>query len=163
MFNRSDVTSKLFKFFVSISLYKFDNTEHQNHFTSRLVIVDGRYSSIEITTIEAMLISNPLLQSVPIGQEINDCDDFALQVKSSITSLVRQRAVQQHATLFPPAVGILLTPRHALNIIICHQDNDPTNFGVFLLDAMKPGKGLISSPKEAKELMLQPEISLIYI
>ena len=130
----------------------------------RSVVVDNLYTSVKETELFEAIRSNPLLvPRLPLNanNELIDCDDYALQLKASITALYRQKMLVTNISIFPPAVGIVITQNHALNIAICESEGGGPE--VFIIDPSESSPILMNDPKvSAKALKILP-VNMIYI
>ncbi|MCG7540950.1 hypothetical protein [Pseudoalteromonas sp. OF7H-1] len=152
-----DIATRFFDFFKALNLTA-NNGKYE--FYAKMFIVDDLYSQVNPLDIQAVVRTNPLLQYVEsLGQEINDCDDYALQFKGALTALYRQRMHAQRQVINPPAVGMVFTENHALNIVIGTDDQ------VYLFDTMTAAPSLIGlENKEAcLALLRQTNVRHIYI
>lgn len=136
-------------------------------FRQKIVMVDNFYRAVDSDDMSAVIQANPLLQHPPTyndsrrSHELSDCDDFALQFKASITSLYRHRALYTEEVIPPPAVGILLSKNHALNIIYAKA---PTGeLGVFMIDTMLESKAPVNDTESCAAIMRRTGLKMIYI
>ncbi|MDN3639640.1 hypothetical protein QWY82_12620 [Simiduia curdlanivorans] len=152
-----DIASRFFDFFKALNL----TTDKERYgFYAKMFIVDGLYSQVDLLDIQAVVQTNPLLQYVEsLGQEINDCDDYALQFKGALTALYRQRMHARQQVINPPAVGMMFTESHALNIIVGTDDQ------VYLIDTMTASPSLkgLEDKEACLSLMRQTNLQHIYI
>jgi hypothetical protein len=152
-----DIATRFFDFFKALSLTT-DNEKYD--FYAKMFIVDGAYSKVSVSDVQAVVQTNPLLQYVEsLGQEINDCDDYSLQFKGALTALYRQRMHATQQVINPPAVGMIFTENHALNIIIGADDQ------VYLFDTMTASPSLtgLENKETCLALMRQTNVRHIYI
>ena len=160
--SKKDLPSLIANFFCQI---KNCGIKNQREALIKSTLVDNSYSVLKKTDIANMLKSNLLLigqaESL-INSDLFDCDDYALQLKSSLTALFRtQRLLSSNSSIFPPAVGIVITQNHAINIVICESINNKPE--VFLIDASLASPKLIDDPLDSARLLKTMPISLIYI
>jgi hypothetical protein len=129
----------------------------------RSVIVDNTYSPVTQSEILEIIKSNPLLvpnSQVTVNNELSDCDDYALQLKASTTALYRQRMLANDR-LFPPAVAIVITQSHALNLVITESEGgDPTPS---IIDPSETEPIFLDDPKQGSHALGILPIKLIYI
>ncbi|MFQ2301072.1 hypothetical protein ACK32U_15105 [Aeromonas dhakensis] len=126
-------------------------------------VVDNIYSTVTKSEIINTIKTNPLFivnNSLPKNAEIADCDDYALQLKSSITSLYRARSKIGNM-LAPPAVGIVITQNHALNIVLCQTSEN--SYELFLIDPSSENPQFINDIENSLLALKTLPISLIYI
>lgn len=127
------------------------------------ILVDNIYSPLKKTEITSTLKSNPLLSGdaeATDKSELFDCDDYALQLKSSLTALYRSMR-RSGNSVSPPALGVVITQNHALNIVLCETGNARLAF--FLVDPSLKSPRMVSDPSASLELLKVLPISLIYI
>jgi hypothetical protein len=125
------------------------------------LIVDNVYELVDKDTLNSVVVANPLL-SYPAnmqGQEVLDCDDYSLQLKASMNSLNRQRVLAGQAT-YPPAVGMVITQNHALNVIISRWGESGKR--VFVIDTMLESPKLVSNKDECRTLLKLMPIKFVY-
>ena len=128
------------------------------------ILVDNVYSCVAKTEIENILQTNPLLIPPIQNQEnpeIADCDDYALQLKASLTVLYRQKMISTGQIIYPPAVGIVITQNHALNIVIC--ESLPDSQGIYLVDPSMREPYLTENVEESVSLLKILPINTIYL
>jgi hypothetical protein len=130
----------------------------------RSVIVDNIYSTTNQTELLGIISANPLL--VPHDQmsaniELLDCDDYALQLKASITALYRQKMVATNSPIYPPAVGIVITQNHALNLMISETETGSRE--VYLIDPSSDSPTFINDPEQSAQALKMLPIKMIYI
>lgn len=126
-------------------------------------LVDNSYSALKKSDIIGTLKSNPLLAGAAESfndSELFDCDDYALQLKASLTGLFRTRRLSIK-TISPPAVGIVITQNHALNIVFCESSNASPE--LFLVDPSLKSPKLVSESSASSNLLKTLPVSLIYI
>ena len=128
----------------------------------RSVIVDNKYSAVTRNEILEIIKTNPLL--VPNTQpnetnELNDCDDYALQLKALTTALYRQRMLAGEV-LFPPAVGIVVTQNHALNLVITASQKE---LELSIIDPSETNPTFLNDPAQCQQVLKTLPISIIYI
>jgi len=127
------------------------------------ILVDNTYSSLKKAEVMSMLKSNLLL----IGEaeaidnsELFDCDDYALQLKASLTALYRTKRLQTE-TVSPPAVGIVITQNHAVNIVLC--ESSTSELEILLVDPSIKTPKMVSDASASAQLLRTLPISLIYM
>lgn len=126
-------------------------------------VVDNNYSIITKSEVINTIKTNPLFiinNSLPKNAEIADCDDYALQLKSAITSLYRAKSKIGNV-LAPPAVGIVITQDHAVNIVICQTTEN--SYEVLLIDPSNDSPQFVSDVESLLTVLKKLPISLIYI
>lgn len=127
------------------------------------VIVDNSYSTLKKGEIISTLKSTPLLAGeaeLSNNSELFDCDDYALQLKATLTGLYRTKRLLT-GMIAPPAVGIVITQNHALNIVVCESNG--ANPEIFLVDPSVKSPKLIGDPSASLELLKTLPVSLIYL
>lgn len=160
--SKEELFQVFLQFFSSIGFHREASTLRQ-----KLVMVDNFYRAVDGDDMSAAIQSNPLLQHPPRSTgssrslELSDCDDFALQFKASITSLYRHRALYTEEVIPPPAVGILLSKNHALNIIYAKPPNG--ELGVFMIDTMLENKSPVNDTESCAAIMRRTGLKMIYI
>ena len=130
----------------------------------RSVIVDSFYTPVTEAEVFEVLRTNPLLvppQTDHSPGELFDCDDYALQFKASITALYRQKKLVGNIELHPPAVGIVISQKHALNIGVFEAESDEPR--IFIIDPSAPVPVMLKDPQSSIEALKMPPIKLIYI
>lgn len=126
-------------------------------------LADNSYSALQKSDIVSTLKSNPLLVSAAESSnnsELFDCDDYALQLKASLTGLFRTKRLS-NKIIAPPAVGIIITQNHALNIVFCESSNASPE--LFLVDPSLKSPKLVSESPAASNLLKTLPVKLIYI
>lgn len=129
------------------------------HARRKTVVVDAYYLPVAKATVDRVMRSNPLL--IPAGSEteVSDCDDYALQVKATITSLRRQENLLEGRNEPPPAVGIVITGTHALTAFVGTQDGEPY---LALADASRSERPIVTEPAAAVPILGEPPVRLLY-
>lgn len=149
-------------------LYRFFREIPETGLTSKSavrkksLIVDNVYDLVNKEILRSVVIGNPLL-SFPVamqGQEVLDCDDYALQLKAAMNSLGRNRMLSGE-TVYPPAVGMVITQNHALNIVVTKWGESGKR--VFLIDTMEESPKLESNKDACRSLLKLMPIKFIYI
>ena len=110
---------------------------------------------------KSILNTHPMLISPPdhLASELNDCDDYALQFKAAFAATYRQRALMTQSPLKPPAVGMVITQSHVVNIVLTKgSDNKPK---AFLIDPMVHSPKLIDDPDQCTSC-LKSTVNFIY-
>jgi hypothetical protein len=128
----------------------------------KVMLVDDVYSPISRDEILALLRGNPL--PAPAGDaktQITDCDDYALQLKGAAVKLFRQRYCTGAGQPAPPAVAIVISQNHALNLFI-EQDAQGAN-RIWLIDASAPELPITHDPAKAARMLKKPPVKLIYM
>ena len=128
----------------------------------RSVIVDNIYNTVSPDEILGIINSNPLLvtnSQLNVDNELSDCDDYALQLKALTTALYRQRMLSDE-TLFPPAVGIIITQNHALNLVLTESDD---GIRLSVIDPSETNPAFLDDPLQCQQALKVLPISLIYI
>lgn len=126
-------------------------------------LVDNSYAALKKSDIISTLKSNPLLVGAaePTNEsELFDCDDYALQLKASLTGLYRTKRLLNEI-ISPPAVGIVVTQNHALNIVFCESGNALPE--CFLVDPSQKSPKLVNESSASSNLLKTLPVSLIYI
>lgn len=126
------------------------------------LIVDNLYSLVDKEILKSVVIGNPLLNfpASMQGQEVLDCDDYALQLKAAMNSLGRQ-SVLSGELVYPPAVGMVITQNHALNIVVTKWGENGKR--VFLIDTMVESPKLEANKDACRSLLKLMPIKFIYI
>lgn len=127
------------------------------------VLVDNTYVALRKSEIMSMLKSSPLLVGAAErldNSELFDCDDYALQLKASLTALFRAKRLLDD-TIAPPAIGIVITQNHALNIVLCGSSD--SDLAIFLVDPSLKSPQLVNDPTASSGLLKTLPITLIYI
>ncbi len=98
----------------------------------RTLTADDFYGAVPEADVINVLAGIPFL--VPVG-DVFDCDDYAMRFKTAMTMLWAQRALAAGRPGPAPAIGILLSHSHAVNVILLDKgdDNAPANI-VAVLD-----------------------------
>jgi hypothetical protein len=107
--------------------------------------------------------SHPLLSpaNVKPGDELVDCDDFAMQLKAALTARARQDNQMSGSYNPPPAIGIIFTMDHALSVFVTTDGNG--GIVAMLADASDPEQPMISDAAEAVRLLKTLPVRFIYI
>jgi hypothetical protein len=130
----------------------------------RSVLADDVYNTVTQQEVMASINSNPLLvpnHSLSANEELFDCDDRALQLKASMMALYRQRALASNNRGYPPAIGMVFSMSHVLNIVVCEAAND--GFEVFLIDPSQSSPAFINEPEQSAKALGTLPIQFIYI
>jgi hypothetical protein len=93
--------------------------------------------------------------------DIADGDDYALQLKASLTALNRQKMISTGKIILPPAIGIVITKNHVVNLIICGNTAD--TISVFLIDPSMQKPTLVNDPDESALLLKTLPVKIIYL
>ena len=128
----------------------------------KVMLVDDSYSSISRDEIRSLARGNPLL--APPGDaitQITDCDDYALGLKDAAVKLFRQRSSAGRVALVPPAIAIVISQNHAVNLFI-EQDARGKNT-VWFIDASTPKLPITNDPAQAARLLKKQPVKLIYM
>ena len=127
------------------------------------IMVDEEYSTVTRIQIKGTMRTNPLLSpsNAKPGDELVDCDDFALQLKAAVTSRVRLENQTTGTYSPPPAIGIIFTMYHALSVFVTSDRNGGTV--AMLADASDPNQPITSNPTEAATLLKTLPVRFIYI
>lgn len=130
----------------------------------RTIIVDNMYSTTSQTELLEVIRANPLL--VPGAQrneddELVDCDDYALQLKTSITALYRQKKIATNEQIYPPAVGIVISQNHALNLMILESETGSGE--IYLIDPSSDSPTFTNDPEQSAQVLKLLPIKSIYI
>lgn len=127
------------------------------------IMADEEYSTVTRIQIKGMMSTNPLLSpsSAKPGDELVDCDDFALQLKAAVTARVRQDNQTTGTYIPPPAIGIIFTMFHALSVFVTMDRNG--GFVAMLADASDPNQPITGNPTEAATLLKTLPVRFIYI
>lgn len=127
------------------------------------IMADEEYSTVTRIQIKGMMSTNPLLSptSAKPGDELVDCDDFALQLKAAVTA--RARLDNQTTGTYgpPPAIGIIFTMDHALNVFVTTDRNG--GIVAMLADASDPDQPITNNPAEATTLLKTLPVRFIYV
>lgn len=130
----------------------------------RSVLADDVYTAVTQQEVMASINSNPLSvpnNSLSANAGLFDCDDYALQLKSSMMALYRQRALASNDRVYPPAVGMVFSKSHALNIVICELEEN--RFEIFLIDQSQSSPVFINEPEQSKEALGTQPVQFIYM
>lgn len=128
---------------------------------NRLCFVDNAYSPVSFAEVDRVVRSNPLLVPPSGGaDELSDCDDYALQVKSILTTLKRQQNVGAAEPDAPPAIGIIISEIHAVSGFVSAGN---AGLKLALIDASRPDRPVVDAPDQVADLLLgRPGIRLVY-
>jgi hypothetical protein len=127
------------------------------------IMADENYSTVTRSQVTGMMKTNPLLSptNVKPGDELADCDDFALQLKAALTARARQDNLATGTYNLPPAIGIIFSMNHALSVFVTLDANgDPV---AMLADASRPDQPMTGDPGEAAALLLKLPVRFVYI
>lgn len=128
----------------------------------KVMLLDDCYSPISRDEILTLAKRNPL-PALPCAAktQITDCDDYALQLKAVAAALYRQLSFAGRAEPVPPAVAIVISQNHAVNIFI-EQDAQGKN-SIWVIDTSTPGLPITNDPAQAARMMKKPPVKLIYM
>lgn len=128
----------------------------------KVMLVDDTYSPISGKDILSLARDNPLkLQPGAPKTQITDCDDYALHLKDTAAKTFRQRYYNGTGHPVPPAVAIVISQNHAVNLFI-EQDAQGKN-SIRFLDTSTPELSITHVPAQALRMMKQPPVKLIYM
>lgn len=133
---------------------------------TRCRIVDNVYQPVKQQEVLEIIRTNPsmVLHAGASGSsELTDCDDYALQLKATLTGLYRNKLLAGEDVVFPPAIGIVLTQNHALNLIICESAVSDHGVEVLLIDPSEAQPRFSSDPTSSQSALQTLPVSLIYI
>jgi len=154
------VKSLIFGFFSKIEYSGIESVDQANDIAC---LVDDVYTTVKQSEVIGTIKASPLLVGVAEsldGTELFDCDDYALQLKASLTALYRTKR-KTDDRIQPPAIGIIVSKSHALNVVICEStDNKPS---LFLIDPSVKYPKLMSDPDSAATLLQTLPVVLIYM
>jgi hypothetical protein len=138
------------------------------HLTRRSLLADDVYSPVAFSTVKSIVETNPLLFHFPApvhGAQIADCDDYAMLVKSLVTSHVRQKYASTGNYQAPPAIGVVFSRSHVVNIMVGKDAQHKLTVKVF--DVSNPQVPFINTltedPVEAAALFGTLPLRWIYI
>jgi len=153
------VRSLIVDFFFTIGGFQITTMEDLE---AKVMLVDDSYSPITGDELIAIAKGNPLMAPPNAAKmEITDCDDYALQLKAIATAHFRQRYFAGAAEPLPPAVAIVISGNHAVNLFI-DQDARGNN-SIWFMDASTPELPVTNDPAQAARLMKEPPVRLIYM
>ena len=153
------VRSLMADFFSSLGEYEVATMED---IQAKVVLVDDLYCTITADELRTFARGNPLMAPPGAAKtQITDCDDYALQLKASATAHYRQRFVAGTAAAVSPAVAIVISGNHALNLFI--EQNEQGKNSICFIDASSPDLPTTSDPVQAAQMMKQPPVKLIYM
>jgi hypothetical protein len=128
----------------------------------KVMLVDDWYSPISRDEILTLARENPMLAPpCAAATQITDCDDYALQLKDGAVNMFRQRYCSGTGQPVPPAVAIVISQNHAVNLFI-EQDVQGRN-SIWFIDAGTPGPHITHDPSQAAQMMKKPPVKLIYM
>lgn len=159
MVTNDEIPGLLYRFFREITETGFNSLTAVR---KNILIVDNAYQLVDKDLLRSVIIANPLLNfpATMQGQEVLDCDDYALQLKTSMNSLNRQSILSGQAA-YPPAIGMVITQNHALNVVISKWGENGKR--VFLIDTMSESPKLVSNKDECRSLLKLMPIKFVYI
>lgn len=126
--------------------------------------VDNAYSTVPKSDVRKVIETNPLIMPPVQGQtnpEVADCDDYALQLKAALTALNRQKMINTGKVILPPAIGIVITQNHVVNLVVCGNTGDAKS--VFLIDPSMQKPTLVNDPTESASLLKTLPVRIIYL
>ena len=128
------------------------------------VRVDNAYNTVPKSDVKKVIETNPLIMPPIQGQtnpEIADCDDYALQLKASLTALNRQKMISTGKIILPPAIGIVITQNHVVNLVVC--GNSAEKVGIFLIDPSMQKPKLVNDSAEVASTLKTLPVKIIYL
>lgn len=127
----------------------------------KLCFVDNAYSPVSQAEVRRIAAANPLQTPLTdFDDELTDCDDYALQIKSVLTTLRRRKRRRPDAPCAPPAIGIIIAEAHAINAFVSAT---PSGLQLSLIDASRPDQPIVTAAEDVAGLLLdQPAVRLIY-
>lgn len=124
--------------------------------STKLIIADNNYLPVDYAWIHNAIISDPVISPQRYKNDIFDCDDYVLYLKTKISLFAQSNALQS-----PLALGFLLTQRHAFNFII----NE--NKELVILNTQSAGKESCSDISQFQSFLKYSEsrnsVELVYI
>jgi hypothetical protein len=153
------VRSLIADFFSSLVDYEITTMEDVK---TKVMLVDDSYSPISGDELRSFARGNPLMaQPGGAKTQITDCDDYALQLKAAATVQYRQRYFSGTASPLPPAVAIVISQNHVVNLFV-EQDGQGKN-SIWFIDASTPDMQTTNDPAQAVQMMKKPPVTLIYM
>ena len=127
------------------------------------IMADEEYSTVTRAQVKGMMSTHPLLSPTLVkpGDELADCDDFALQLKAALTARARQDNQASGSYSPPPALGIIFTMDHALSVFVTLDGNG--GVVAMLADASDPDQPITSNPAETAKLLKTLPVRFIYV
>ena len=127
------------------------------------IMADEEYSTVTRTQIKGTMSTHPLLSpaNVKEGDELADCDDFAMQLKAALTARARQDNQTSGIYNPPPAIGIIFSMDHALSVFVTMDGNG--GIVAMLADATAPDQPITNDPAEATKLLKTLPVRFIYV
>ena len=161
VFDRDVLKSLLLDFFRQDKWFGINAVSQINTIT---ICVDENYCPIPKKIISDVISGNPQLFSYSpdiVEGEFFDCDDFALQLKATVTSNLRLRGLLNKKVVYPPAIGFILDQYHAINFFISQKKQD--DLVVNIIDTSKPNAKPVENAVDAKDLFNTMPMRLIYV
>lgn len=128
----------------------------------KVILVDDVYRPISHAEL-CTLARHSLVRAKPgvAKTQITDCDDSAMQLKSEANALYRESYFSGRTAPVPPAVAIVISQNHAVNLFI-EQDSQGKN-SIWFIDASTPELLLTNDPAQAAQMLKKPPVKLIYM
>ncbi|MBN2106910.1 MAG: hypothetical protein JW832_05740 [Deltaproteobacteria bacterium] len=153
------IRQSLLEFFSSLGAYEIATMADLK---IKVMLVDDWYTPIAKEEILTLARCNLLLsQPAAAKTQLADRDDSAMQLKSEANALYRHGTYACTAAPVPPAVAIVISQNHALNLFI-EQDDQGKNT-TWCIDASTPKLPITSDPAQAARMLKKPPVKLIYM
>jgi hypothetical protein len=155
----AEVRNLILDFFSIIGEYEITNMVDVK---IKVMLVDDVYSPISRDEILTLARCNLLLTPPgAVKTQITDCDDYVMQLKNEANAMYRQNYFAGRAAPVPPAVAIVISRNHAVNLFI-EQDGQGNNT-IWFIDASTPELQTTNDPAQAAQMMKLPPVKLIYM
>ena len=153
------IRQSLLGFFSSLGAYEIATMADLK---IKVMLVDDCYTPIAKEEILTLARCNLLLsQPAAVKTQLTDCDDSAMQLKSEANALYRHSTYAGTAAPVPPAVAIVISQNHAVNLFIDQDDKGKNS--IWCIDASKPELSVTKDPAQAARMMKKPPVKLIYM
>jgi hypothetical protein len=121
----------------------------------RICVSDHLYATVSRAEITRVNKTFPLSTTDETPRdELHDCDDYALHLKAMLMAVWR-KGNRKSASGSPPALGLLITETHALNIFVTSSGGKPK---VMLCDVSNGKPIFAANASDATELMMHPPV-----
>jgi hypothetical protein len=125
------------------------------------VAADEQYEAVTMTDLNSLLRAPLLISpSDAVATLLNDCDDYAIQLKALWTAQQRQAALMSNTNLFPPSVGMVFGNKHVVSAFVTFKNGELT---VGLVDASIKDQPITFDATDTTDFLLKdPAIRWVY-
>jgi hypothetical protein len=128
----------------------------------KVMLVDECYRPISRDEMLDLARANPLEpQPDAATRQLADCDEYALHLKDMAAAQYRQHSRGGAGQPLPPAVAIVMSQNHAVNLFI--EQGAGGKYSIWFIDASRPDLPTTNTPAQVVHMIKQPPVKLIYM